>query len=79
MPMWRWCNRRTAVSGGNPLNEKELADLLEGILNHGRSGCTALSLAATSEIAALLESQDKTMLEQNNQIIRLTLAQLVVR
>lgn len=37
----------------------------------------ALSFAANSEVAALLESQDKTMLQQNNEIIRLTLAQLI--
>ena len=64
------------VMAATPLNKKELADLLKEFNTVGVD-VQALSLAATSEIAALLESQDKTMLEQNNQIIRLTLAQLV--
>jgi signal transduction histidine kinase/ActR/RegA family two-component response regulator len=37
----------------------------------------ALSFAGTSEVSALLEKQDATLLKQNNEIIRLTLAQLV--
>ncbi len=64
------------IMAANPLNKKDLADLLKEFNTVGVD-VQALSLAATSEIAALLESQDKTMLEQNNQIIRLTLAQLV--
>ncbi len=64
------------VMAATPLNKKDLADLLKEFNTVGVD-VQALSLAATSEIAALLESQDKTMLEQNNQIIRLTLAQLV--
>ncbi|TAF84213.1 MAG: hypothetical protein EAZ54_03580, partial [Curvibacter sp.] len=64
------------VMAADPLNKKDLADLLTAFNNIGVD-VQALSLAANSEVAALLESQDKTMLEQNNQIIRLTLAQLV--
>ncbi|WNO04518.1 ATP-binding protein [Rhodoferax mekongensis] len=64
------------VMAATPLNKKDLAELLKEFNTVGVD-VQALSLAATSEIAALLESQDKTMLEQNNQIIRLTLAQLI--
>ncbi|NBX21691.1 MAG: hypothetical protein EBR58_10075, partial [Betaproteobacteria bacterium] len=64
------------VMAATPLNKKDLADLLKEFNTVGVD-VQALSLAATSEIAALLESQEKTMLEQNNQIIRLTLAQLI--
>ncbi len=64
------------VMAADPLNKKDLAALLTAFNNIGVD-VQALSLAANSEVAALLESQDKTMLEQNNQIIRLTLAQLV--
>lgn len=64
------------VMAATPLNKKDLADLLKEFNTVGVD-VQALSLAATSEIAALLESQDKTMLAQNNQIIGLTLAQLL--
>lgn len=58
-----------------PLNKKNLARLLDAFNAIGVDVQT-LSLAANSEVAALIGNQAKTMLEQNNQIIRLTLAQL---
>jgi len=64
------------VMGATPLTKPALAKLLEEFNNAGVD-VQALSLAANSEIAALLESQEKTMLRQNNQIIWLTLAQLI--
>ena len=64
------------VMAANPLNKKDLAALLTAFNNIGVD-VQALSLAANSEVAALLESQDKTMLQQNDEIIRLTLAQLL--
>jgi len=64
------------VMAATPLNKKDLAELLKEFNGLGVD-VQALSLAANSEVAALLESQDKTMLAQNNQIIGLTLAQLL--
>ncbi|MDZ7893104.1 MAG: ATP-binding protein [Rhodoferax sp.] len=64
------------VMAANPLNKKDLATLLVAFNAIGVD-VQALSFAANSEVAALLESQDKTMLQQNNEIIRLTLAQLI--
>ena len=64
------------VMAANPLNKKDLATLLVAFNTIGVD-VQALSLAANSEVAALLESQDKTMLQQNDEIIRLTLAQLL--
>ncbi|MFM2253558.1 MAG: hypothetical protein RJB68_1895 [Pseudomonadota bacterium] len=64
------------VMAANPLNKKDLATLLVALNTIGVD-VQALSLAANSEVAALLESQDKTMLQQNDEIIRLTLAQLL--
>lgn len=64
------------VMSATPLTKPALAGLLEEFNNAGVD-VQALSLAANSEVAALLESQDKTMLRQNNQIIGLTLAQLI--
>ncbi len=64
------------VMAANPLNKKDLATLLVAFNTIGVN-VQALSLAANSEVAALLESQDKTMLQQNDEIIRLTLAQLL--
>jgi signal transduction histidine kinase/ActR/RegA family two-component response regulator len=64
------------IMAATPLNKKDLTTLLAAFNAIGVD-VQALSLAANSEVAALLESQDKTMLAQNNQIIRLTLAQLV--
>ncbi|MDT7514719.1 ATP-binding protein [Rhodoferax mekongensis] len=64
------------VMAATPLNKKNLAELLREFNGLGVD-VQALSLAANSEVAALLESQDKTMLAQNNQIIGLTLAQLL--
>ena len=64
------------VMAANPLDKKDLATLLVAFNTIGVD-VQALSLAANSEVAALLESQDKTMLQQNDEIIRLTLAQLL--
>ena len=64
------------VMAADPLNKKDLATLLVAFNTIGVD-VQALSLAANSEVAALLESQDKTMLQQNDEIIRLTLAQLL--
>nr|WP_315465681.1 ATP-binding protein [uncultured Rhodoferax sp.] len=64
------------VMAAEPLNKKELAVLLKAFNSIGVD-VQALSSAANSEVAALLESQAGTMLKQNKQIIQLTLAQLV--
>jgi len=64
------------VMAANPLSKPALAKLLTEF-NDAGVDVQALSLAANSEVAALLESQEKTMLRQNNQIIGLTLAQLI--
>lgn len=64
------------VMAANPLSKPALAQLLVEFNNVGVD-VQALSLAANSEVAALLESQEKTMLRQNDQIIGLTLAQLI--
>jgi signal transduction histidine kinase/ActR/RegA family two-component response regulator len=57
-------------------SKSQLADLLVDFNTIGVD-VQALSFAGTSEVSALLEKQDTTLLKQNNEIIRLTLAQLV--
>ncbi|WP_296510640.1 response regulator [Rhodoferax sp.] len=64
------------VLTASTFNKKDLAALLTEFNELGVD-VQALSFAANSEVAALLESQDATLLQQNNQIIRLTLAQLI--
>ena len=60
-----------------PLSRKDLAAILVQYNAIGRN-VQALSLAADSEVARLLERQSSTMLNQNDLIIGLTLAQLVL-
>ena len=60
-----------------PLSRNDLAAMLVQYNAIGRN-VQALSLAADSEVARLLERQSATMLNQNDLIIGLTLAQLVL-
>ncbi|MDH4449481.1 MAG: ATP-binding protein [Rhodoferax sp.] len=65
-----------AVMASPQLKKSDLAVLLTE-LNAIGVEVQALSVAANSEVAALLERQARTMLQQNNHIIRLIAAQLV--
>jgi signal transduction histidine kinase/CheY-like chemotaxis protein len=65
------------VMGQQPLQRAELQRLLEK-LNQLGPDVQALSFAADSEVAFLLENQSITMLDQNNLIVGLTLAQLLL-
>ncbi len=66
-----------AIMGQQPLRRAELQRLL-GELNTIGPDVQALSFAADSEVAFLLETQSITMLDQNNLIVGLTLAQLLL-
>jgi signal transduction histidine kinase/ActR/RegA family two-component response regulator len=65
------------IMGQQPLRRAELQRLLEK-LNELGPDVQALSFAADSEVAFLLERQSITMLDQNNLIVGLTLAQLML-
>ena len=65
------------VAEANQLDKKTLTGLVEEFQNLGPE-VQALSIAATSIVSELLERQTDTMLGQNDKIIWLTLAQLVL-
>lgn len=66
-----------AVMTRAPLEPKQLADLLQAFNAIGPD-VQALTLIADSEVARLLERQSKTMMNQNDLVVALTLAQLIM-
>jgi len=66
-----------AVMTRAPLEPKQLADLLQAFNAIGPD-VQALTLIANSEVARLLERQSKTMMNQNDLVVALTLAQLIM-
>jgi signal transduction histidine kinase/ActR/RegA family two-component response regulator len=69
--------RSDAAMGASPLDRDALAELLDQYNALGAS-VQAVSHAADSEVARLLERQSTTMLDQNDLIVALTSAQLLL-
>jgi signal transduction histidine kinase/HPt (histidine-containing phosphotransfer) domain-containing protein/ActR/RegA family two-component response regulator len=69
--------RTTAVLATVPLDRRELDRLLPEFIALGPD-LQALSVASNSLLSDLLEQQVRTMLDQNDRIVWLTLAQLVM-
>lgn len=69
--------RADPVIGRTPHNPKELAELL-GQVDALAAEVHALTLASNSFSGHLMESQARTVLAQTNQIVGLTLAQLIL-
>lgn len=70
-------DRSDRVLAQEPLDRKALAELLAEFRAIGPE-VQALSLAANSQVSRMLEAQEKQLLGQNQQIIVLTIVQMVV-
>lgn len=73
----QWARRADRVLARPQPDARQMADLLEEV-NTMAIDVHALSLAANSVVSRLLEKQENTLLGQTEQIVGLTLAQLVL-
>lgn len=69
--------RSDEIMARKPLEQRQLASLLEAYNALGPD-VQALTLLADSEVARLLERQSRTMLNQNDLVVALTFAQLIL-
>lgn len=73
----QWVRRADVVMASTPPDHRSLAGLLDDF-NAMAIDVHALSLAANSEVSHLLESQANALLSQTEQIVALTVAQLIL-